>query len=408
MNPCSGLNLSATTGFTCPQLNQAIGKVYISIVGGNPSYSYLWSNGSTSEDLNNMDGGVYTVTVTDIGGCQKNLSATVASNLATITPVVTSNDCYRKIKCGSHIEIEQAGTYAGDFTSCNRYTKYCDIGPTPMREVVVDINQTINWNGGPFTIFDQVNCTLNCLDGGTNYFGVIITDEVLYANYETFKCSFGNACLFSTINLDGTFHETLLVPYSNATTTSISYTSVYNTTHCPNSCLVTFKCGTHFLKQICDWGEPCPPEPIHQPDTLEMSLLEFVDAIITNYSVDEVGVHKDAKPDMSVREYENLISGKEAYPILPFSKILLPDNELVISPNPFSDVINIAWKNEIEMSEFSVFNAIGQLILNDENLSTTSSLGKIEVLTQNLPSGVYHISCKLTNGNIVIKKLIKI
>jgi hypothetical protein len=87
---------------------------------------------------------------------------------------------------------------------------------------------------------------------------------------------------------------------------------------------------------------------------------------------------------------------------------LLPDNELVISPNPFSDVINIAWKNEIEMSEFSVFNAIGQLILNDENLSTTSSLGKIEVLTQNLPSGVYHISCKLTNGNIVIKKLIKI
>lgn len=411
LNSCSSLNVSASTGFTCPQLNQAIGKVNISIAGGNPSYSYLWSNGSTSEDLNNMDGGVYTITVTDIGGCQKTLSATIANNLATIIPVVTENDCYRKIKCGSHIEIEQAGTYAGDFTSCNTYTKFCDIGPTPMKEVVVNINQTINWNGEPFKIFSAEDCTLNCLEGGNSYYGSSITDEVLYANYETFKCSFGNACLFSNIRLDGTFHETLLIPSPNAITTSISYTAVFNGPNCASSCLITYRCGHHFLKTECINGSGlcnAKPEPINQSDTLEMSLLEFVDAIITNYSVDEVGVHKDAKPYISMREYENLISGKEAYPIMPFSKLLLPDNEIIISPNPFIDVINITWKGDLEIREFSIYNSIGQLILNDKDLTTTSSLGKIEVLTQNLPAGVYQISCMLTNGATMMKKLIKI
>jgi hypothetical protein len=180
MYPCSSMNLSASTNFTCPQLNNPIGKVNLSVTGGNQLYSYSWSNGSSSEDLNNMLGGVYTVTVTDIGGCQKKLSASIANNAATTIPRVSANDCYLERRCGSHVEKEQAGTYAGNFTSCNTYTKFCDIGPTAMKEVVVNINQTINWNGGPFKIFSAEDCTLNCLEGGNSYYGSSITDEVLY------------------------------------------------------------------------------------------------------------------------------------------------------------------------------------------------------------------------------------
>jgi hypothetical protein len=39
---------------------------------------------------------------------------------------------------------------------------------------------------------------------------------------------------------------------------------------------------------------------------------------------------------------------------------------------------------------------------------TPGEAKKIEVLTQNLPAGVYHISCMLTNGTTMMKKLIKI
>lgn len=409
LNSCSSLNVSASTGFTCPQLNQAIGKVNISIAGGNPSYSYLWSNGSTSEDLNNMDGGVYTITVTDIGGCQKTLSATIANNLATIIPVVTENDCYRKIKCGSHIEIEQAGTYAGDFTSCNTFTKFCDIGPTPMKEVVVDINETIPWNGENMTIFNSENCSLNCLDG-LGHSGISIENEILSFNFQDGKCTYGNACIFSHLWIDGTYYETYLVT-SDVTDAAISIiNSTYDLPGCSNCCLMTFRCGNIIKSEcICGANDLCgtTPEPINQPDPAKISLRDFVDVIVKNNFVAEVGVHKDANPDMSIIEYDNLISNKNNYPVLPFSQILLLHNDIHIYPNPFSNIIKVSWKGDIEISELSLFNGIGQLIQKEKYLPN-GSIQAIELHTQNLPVGVYQISCRLTNGTIIEQKLIKI
>lgn len=45
------------------------GLVDISVTSGTGSYSYLWSSGSTTEDINTLPAGVYTVAVTDSLGC---------------------------------------------------------------------------------------------------------------------------------------------------------------------------------------------------------------------------------------------------------------------------------------------------------------------------------------------------
>ncbi len=45
------------------------GSIDLSVTGGSPGYSYLWSNGSTTQDLTNLAGGPYTVAVTDSNGC---------------------------------------------------------------------------------------------------------------------------------------------------------------------------------------------------------------------------------------------------------------------------------------------------------------------------------------------------
>src|SRR5690606_18366422 len=45
------------------------GAIYITVDGGVKPYQYQWSNGATTEDIQNLVLGVYTVEVTDANGC---------------------------------------------------------------------------------------------------------------------------------------------------------------------------------------------------------------------------------------------------------------------------------------------------------------------------------------------------
>ncbi|MGB0916797.1 MAG: PKD domain-containing protein [Flavobacteriales bacterium] len=53
------------------------GTVSVVVNSGTPSYSYLWSDGSTTSSVSGLDPGTYTVEVTD-GNCVQSASATVA------------------------------------------------------------------------------------------------------------------------------------------------------------------------------------------------------------------------------------------------------------------------------------------------------------------------------------------
>ena len=66
-NGCPGdLGLFAFPSEACPGENNAMINLYIT--GGIPPYTYLWSNGETTEDLENIGPGIYSVTVIDSEG----------------------------------------------------------------------------------------------------------------------------------------------------------------------------------------------------------------------------------------------------------------------------------------------------------------------------------------------------
>ncbi|MCF8409472.1 MAG: SprB repeat-containing protein, partial [Crocinitomicaceae bacterium] len=60
--------------------------------GGTAPYTFLWSNGSTQEDLTNIPAGIYLVTVTDNNGCQANRTINVQQPIAPLTLTETHMD----------------------------------------------------------------------------------------------------------------------------------------------------------------------------------------------------------------------------------------------------------------------------------------------------------------------------
>ncbi|MCS6935406.1 MAG: gliding motility-associated C-terminal domain-containing protein [Chitinophagales bacterium] len=69
---------------TC--FGDSTGAIDITVNGGTPPYTHVWSNGATSEDLAGLLAGTYSVTVTDANGCVQSLSQTLVNP----TPITTS------------------------------------------------------------------------------------------------------------------------------------------------------------------------------------------------------------------------------------------------------------------------------------------------------------------------------
>ncbi|MBK9400619.1 MAG: SprB repeat-containing protein [Bacteroidetes bacterium] len=65
--PSSLAVVNASTDVTC--FNGSDGSASVNVNGGNAPYSYLWSNGDITSQLNNISAGSYTVTVSDANGC---------------------------------------------------------------------------------------------------------------------------------------------------------------------------------------------------------------------------------------------------------------------------------------------------------------------------------------------------
>jgi hypothetical protein len=84
--------LSATATAACS--GQATGSITLTVSGGTANFSYLWSNGATTQDLNSLAAGTYSVTVTDSKGCANTLEIIVTESTAIqITSSVTDAMC---------------------------------------------------------------------------------------------------------------------------------------------------------------------------------------------------------------------------------------------------------------------------------------------------------------------------
>ncbi len=116
---------------------------------GNPSYTYLWNNGTTTQSISGLEPGNYTVTVTDSDGCSSEETVTVTEFGC---PVITLETEITNILCNGECTASIAITTVENGES-----------PFTYEWSTEDTNASItNLCAGTYTvtIVDAVNCSL--------------------------------------------------------------------------------------------------------------------------------------------------------------------------------------------------------------------------------------------------------
>ncbi len=136
----SAIEISTETiNATCS--GQSDGAITTVISGGTAPYSILWSNGATSQDVEAIAGGYYSLQVTDTNGCVATASAIVNNTVfISITGTVTNAGC--NLDNGA-IDINVSGGMAPyTFSWSNESTEedISELLPGSYRVIVTDAN----------------------------------------------------------------------------------------------------------------------------------------------------------------------------------------------------------------------------------------------------------------------------
>ena len=216
--------LAATTTQVNILCLNGVGSINLTVSGGTLGYTYLWSNQVTTEDLANLQAGVYTVVVTDANGCVVNATATVLQSLSQVPVAINNLSGTTILTCANPVINLQAtggvtytwtggssvSTAANSFTLPGQYTvnmidpNGCPVSQniTLTQNVVLPPVQITNNSGA--TVIDCNNATINLsASGGGQYawnngLGSNVNVSIATAGTYTVVVTAANGCVDSS------------------------------------------------------------------------------------------------------------------------------------------------------------------------------------------------------------------
>jgi len=222
---------SMATNILCN--GNATGSINLSVNGGTTPYTYTWSNGPPTQDLNNLTAGSYSVVVRDINLCDTNLSFSITepaalSAIINTTPVSCNGGSdgivtifsvtggvapYTYLwfdgSTGNFIDSLSAGTYSVTITDSNLCDTIIPFIITESNSFSISVNSTTSMLYNGFDVACNGDCTagiqitpnggtppyLYSLNGGP--YQVISNFNNLCANSYTINAVDSNVCLSS-------------------------------------------------------------------------------------------------------------------------------------------------------------------------------------------------------------------
>ena len=135
-NPCANFNVTLTTT-PCSTISSNDGSISPNVTGGTAPYMYLWSQGSVTQDINNLFPGFnYCVNVMDMNGCQMYVCDSMTVSGANTGDTLVVNNA----NCGP----AAAGNFVQQYEDCNFDFNACtSASMTASMTIGVDTLMTI-------------------------------------------------------------------------------------------------------------------------------------------------------------------------------------------------------------------------------------------------------------------------
>ncbi len=228
------------TDTSCGETN---GSAQVTATGGSGNYTYLWSNGATTDVVTGLEAGSYTVTVSDSEGCSTTCTVNIVGS-ANLTCSISGADT----SCGANNGSAQVATEGGvgpftyQWSNGNSAELVTGLTPGDYSVVVTDANGcssscsvTIGTSSNPTSTLSSTNSTC----GTANGTATVIADNgtepyaYLWSNGATTETTTGLA--------QGTYSVTITDEMGCQTVNSIDIVTSLNPTCTTSSTITT--CG---------------------------------------------------------------------------------------------------------------------------------------------------------------------
>ena len=167
------------------------GSIDLMMSGGTEPYSYSWSNGATTEDLNNVASGVYDVNITDANNCNQSENATLTDPVQVMAGFATDIDT-TYLTSGGTIQFYNSSTnavsYTWDFgdgdsaTANDVFHSYLTVGTYTVVLLAYDVNGCSSTSSYIINVMDSPDA-INEISAFEDMINIVQADGNIYIDF---------------------------------------------------------------------------------------------------------------------------------------------------------------------------------------------------------------------------------